>query len=134
MPKLSSGATRLGIHLTPEQLAKFQVYYEELVDWNRRVNLTTITGYQEVQVHHFLDALTVTLAWQAPGGAPPRVIDVGTGAGIPGIPVKILFPQIELVLLEATAKKARFLEHLKARLGLDNTEIVVGRQNINQGI
>jgi len=128
METLNSGATKLGLHLNPKQLEQFDIYYRELVDWNQRVNLTAITGYQEVQINHFLDALTVTLGWQLPpGDTQSRLIDVGTGAGVPGIPLKILLPNIRLVLLESTAKKAAFLRHLKDKLRLNNVEIVVGR-------
>lgn len=92
------------------------------------MNLTTITGYEEVQVKHFLDSLTVIPGLKACSGVESfNLIDVGTGAGLPGIPLKIAWPNIRLVLLEATSKKAKFLEHLIAKLGLDNTEIVVGR-------
>jgi len=128
MEKLRSGAEKLGLHLNPEQLEQFEVYYQELIDWNRRINLTSITDYEEVQVKHFLDSLTVTLAIkQEDFGKSLSVIDIGTGAGLPGIPLKILLPAIRLVLLEATAKKAKFLEHLINKLGLDDIEIVVGR-------
>ncbi len=92
------------------------------------MNLTAITDYEEVQVKHFLDSLTVTLAGQPQiSQAETHLIDVGSGAGIPGLPLKILFPSIRLVLLDSTAKKAAFLHHLKDKLGLDNVEIVVGR-------
>jgi len=125
MEKLKAGAKRLGLELTPDQLEQFDVYYKELVAWNKRVNLTAITDYEEVQLKHFLDALTVTLAWQKT--TENTVIDVGAGAGIPGIPLKIVFPDIKLVLCEATAKKAAFLRHIIDTLGLNDVEVVVGR-------
>ncbi|MFQ6122801.1 MAG: 16S rRNA (guanine(527)-N(7))-methyltransferase RsmG [Dehalococcoidales bacterium] len=126
MEKLESGAKKLGLQLSYQQLEQFQVYYQELIDWNQRMNLTAITDYEEVQIKHFLDSLTVVLALEQPIGS-MSLIDVGTGAGIPGIPLKILLPEIKLVLLDATAKKAAFLHHMKDKLELNSIEIVVGR-------
>jgi len=125
MERLKAGAKKLGLELDSGQLEQFDIYYRELVGWNKRVNLTAITDYEEVQLKHFLDSLTVTLAWQQ--AMNNAVIDVGTGAGMPGIPLKIAFPDIKLVLLEATAKKADFLYYIKHKLELDDVEIVVGR-------
>jgi 16S rRNA (guanine527-N7)-methyltransferase len=126
MKELASGAKKLGIELTPKQLEQFQIYYQELTDWNRRVNLTRITGYEEVQIKHFLDALTV-LPELPTGKVGFGLLDVGTGAGIPGLPLKIVLPEIKLVLLEATAKKAAFLHHIIDKLGLEEVEVLVGR-------
>ena len=128
MEKLKSGAIKLGIHLSSRQLGIFETYYQELVDWNKKINLTSIIKYEDVQVTHFLDSLTIVMALKPPSGSSGfSVIDVGTGAGLPGIPLTILWPNIKLVLLEATAKKARFLNHLVVKLRLDNVEIVEGR-------
>jgi len=127
MEKLASGAKKLGLHLTPQQYEQFRLFYQELIEWNRRLNLTAITGYEAVQVKHFLDALTVVLAVKSPLGRGIRLIDVGAGAGIPGIPLKIVMPDIELVLLDATKKKAGFLEYISGRLDLKGVAVVVGR-------
>lgn len=125
MRKLISGAARLGIHLAGVQLDKFETYYRELIDWNEKINLTSITDYEEVQLKHFLDSLTVFAVIRP--GERLSVIDIGTGAGLPGIPLKIVSPAIKLTLLEATAKKSRFLEHLVDLLGLGGVEIVTAR-------
>jgi 16S rRNA (guanine527-N7)-methyltransferase len=128
MEILDSGAQRLGLNLTSGQLEQFEIYYRELADWNRKVNLTAIIGYGDVQAKHFLDSLTLVPALGEIGdGSGRSLIDIGTGAGLPGLPLKILMPALGLTLLEATAKKAKFLEHVAAVLGLGDVAIVVGR-------
>jgi len=125
MEKLKSGTERLGINLTPLQLGQFENYYRLLIDWNKRINLTSITDYEEVQVKHFLDSLSLTSTIDFGGGL--DIIDVGTGAGFPGIPLKIAFPDIKLTLLEATVKKTKFLEQVADELGLKDVEIIAER-------
>ena len=121
MQRLIEGARALNLHLTEQQLLSFQVYYEELVLWNHQFNLTAITGYEQIQIRHFLDSLSCLLAEetrQTLNRPRARFIDVGSGAGFPGIPLKLVCPAMRLTLLEATGKKVEFLEHVVSRLGL----------------
>jgi 16S rRNA (guanine527-N7)-methyltransferase len=129
MDKLVEGARQLALPLTEHQLEQFQTYYEHLVEWNRRVNLTAITNYEEVQVKHFVDSLTIVLALEGSAWVSGSfgLLDIGTGAGMPGIPLKIVHPGTRLVLLDSVAKKTAFLRHIVKELGLAETEIVTER-------
>jgi 16S rRNA (guanine527-N7)-methyltransferase len=130
MQRLIEGAKALGLHLTARQQAAFQIYYEELVAWNQKFNLTAITDYEQVQIRHFLDSLSCLLAQEAQlvlNRPQAHVIDVGSGAGFPGIPLKLVCPAMRLTLLEATGKKVTFLEHLVDRLGLRGVEAIKAR-------
>lgn len=128
MNLLVAGAKDLQINLKPEQLEAFRLYYQQLVEWNGRFNLTAITDDEGVQVRHFLDSISCLRALESGERfAGQSVIDVGTGAGFPGIPLKILCPGMGLTLLEATEKKVHFLAHIVARLGLDRVVIIHGR-------
>jgi 16S rRNA (guanine527-N7)-methyltransferase len=124
MQKLIEGTLHLGLSLTARQVELFQVYYNELVDWNRRMNLTSIVDYDEVQIKHFLDSLTVSMAFSK---VPSKVVDVGAGAGLPGVALKIAYPDIALTLVDSTQKKAVFLNHLVDVLKLDGVAVVSGR-------
>ncbi len=128
MESLIEGATRLGIDLDGEQVERFRSYYDELVSWNENVNLTAVMGREEVQTRHFLDSLTVASALPANVlDGDDKLLDVGTGAGFPGLPLKIAYPRIDLTLLEATAKKTAFLNHVVDKLGLEVVTVVTGR-------
>ena len=128
MESLIEGAARLGIDLNGEQVGQFKAYYDDLVSWNESVNLTAVTGREEVQERHFLDSLAVASALPANVlDGTDKVLDVGTGAGFPGLPLKIAYPRIDLTLLEATAKKTVFLNHVVDKLGLERVTVVTGR-------
>jgi 16S rRNA (guanine527-N7)-methyltransferase len=132
MSTLVEGAARLGFDLAPRQVAQFEAYYRTLVEWNERMNLTAITGYEEVQVRHFLDSITVAAAIPAamreraerPGFT---IVDVGTGAGFPGVPLKIVWPKAHLTLTDSIGKKTTFLRELSRILDLEDVEVVTGR-------
>ena len=129
MENLIEGANELGIELDARQVEQFELYFQDLAEWNTRINLTAITDYHAVQVKHFLDSLTIALAFSGQEVTEPdfSIVDVGTGAGFPGLPLKILFPQPRLVLLESTAKKVTFLQHIIRKLELENVEVVSSR-------
>lgn len=115
----------LGIGFTEAQLSAFDMYERELIAWNQRFNLTSITESVQIRAKHFLDSLS---CWLAMSQQPPqRVIDVGAGAGFPGLPLKILRPEMHLALVEATAKKAGFLEHMVQVLRLEKVSVVAQR-------
>ena len=118
----------MGLELSEEHLGAFEIYYRELVAWNEKFNLTAITDYDQVQIKHFLDSLTCLLAIQSPGSeVRGRAIDIGAGAGFPGLPLKIVCPGLQLTLLEARGKKVGFLEHIVSRLELAGVEVIKRR-------
>ena len=128
MEVLIEGGARLGIDLDGEQVERFMSYHNELIVWNENVNLTAVTGWEEVQERHFLDSLAVASALPANVlDGRGRLLDMGSGAGFPGLPLKIAYPRIDVTLLEATAKKTAFLRHVVDKLGLDAVEVVTGR-------
>jgi 16S rRNA (guanine527-N7)-methyltransferase len=125
---LVAGASALGATLGDMQLDQFRRFRELLLDVNTRVNLTAITDPAEVVTRHFLDSLTCLFAIeQAQHAQPLRLLDIGSGAGFPGIPLAIVFPHWRVISLEATGKKARFQQEAVAALGLANVTVLTGR-------
>ncbi len=127
MESLARKALQLGLSLSSGQRERLQTYYQELSCWNQRMNLTAIVDYDEVLVKHFLDSFTVSLVLPEDVKSHGRLMDVGSGGGFPGIPLKVLYPHMGLTLLDSVGKKTRFLQHLVETLGLDNVEVCTGR-------
>lgn len=115
----------LGIALTDKQKQQFDKFYELLVEWNKVMNLTGITEYEEVNEKHFVDSLSIVKAIDMK--SVKSVIDVGTGAGFPGIPLKIAFPHLKVVLLDSLNKRINFLNTVIAELGLTDIKTIHGR-------
>ena len=122
----STAQSLVGIKLSPDQLAKLQIFETELMDWNERVNLTAIRDSKGIQTKHFLDSLTVLLAWERQG-SPARIIDVGTGAGFPGLILKLIWPASQVTLVESVHKKADFCRHIVEKLNLQQVTILSER-------
>ena len=114
-----------GFQLTSHQVTQFELYERELLDWNERINLTAIRDPERIRLKHFLDSLTPLLELRDP--APHSLIDVGTGAGFPGIPLKIILPDLQLTLVESVGKKAAFCEHVVQMLALENVQVLTTR-------
>ncbi|MEW5940646.1 MAG: 16S rRNA (guanine(527)-N(7))-methyltransferase RsmG [Chloroflexota bacterium] len=126
MEKLIQDARALfNIHLIGRQVLALGAYEKELMAWNQRFNLTAIRDVEGIRVKHFLDSFSCVLAWKA--NPPSRLIDVGTGAGFPGIPLKILYPSMKLTLVESVGKKAAFCQHIVDVLRLEGVEVINGR-------
>ncbi len=121
-------AMSVGVNLGAEQLSKFSRYYELLLSENRKYNLTGICTRDEIVTKHFIDSILCSKLGLIRGKE--RIIDVGSGAGFPGIPLKILYPKIGLILLEATQKKAQFLRKVIVALGLDDVAVANERAEI----
>ncbi|MFI3174407.1 MAG: 16S rRNA (guanine(527)-N(7))-methyltransferase RsmG [Bacillota bacterium] len=117
----------MDIPLTEEMLGQFMVYQELLLDWNTRMNLTSITDKKEIVLKHFADSLSPLPFLAELKENAPSVIDVGTGAGFPGIPLKIALPNIELTLLDSLQKRITFLETVCTDLALENVHCIHGR-------
>lgn len=118
----------LKLRLTPAQLTALEIYETELTSWNQKMNLTAIDQPEKIRVKHFLDSLTCLLVMRDTPMA--RVIDVGSGAGFPGIPLKIICPSMRLTVVESVGKKAMFCQHIVDTLGLKGVEVLQERAEV----
>ena len=122
---MSSGAAELGITLDDDQLRRFESFTSLLLEWNRKVNLTRITDPCEIAVKHYLDSLSLLSVIDIPIGS--SLIDVGSGAGLPGIPLKIARPDLEMTMLDSVRKRLLFVEAALQQLDIRNAELLHAR-------
>lgn len=122
---LREGATALGINLSDEHMRAFGIYLKGIKEWNRRANLTGLTEDREIAIKHFLDSLSCLASGKLKGHK--RMVDIGTGAGLPGIPLRIVEPEMEITLLDSSRKKTEFLSFIVEELGLSRARVVCSR-------
>jgi 16S rRNA (guanine527-N7)-methyltransferase len=135
MQRLVLGTAQMGLTLPLPQATAFDTYTRELLAWNEQFNLTAITDPEQVEIRHYLDSLALLPALAALEGISlisllsknPTTADVGAGAGLPGLALRILWPKLRLCCIEATSKKVRFLEHMTDLLGMPDVQLVHGR-------
>ena len=125
MENLKKMIENLHIECTEKMLQQFAVYMEGILEWNENINLTAITDYEEVVAKHFVDSISLIQVTDL--NREMKVIDIGTGAGFPGIPLKILFPELKITLLDSLNKRIRFLNEVIGKLELTDVEAIHGR-------
>lgn len=116
--------TLFNLNLNERQIESLKIYERELIEWNQKFNLTAIRDEESIRLKHFLDSCSCSLAWNSP---PQRLVDVGTGAGFPGLVLKILYPQMQLTLVESVGKKVTFCKHVAERLQMENVQVIHAR-------
>ena len=116
------GLKEYGFDPTEEQIDKFNKYYDLLIEWNEKINLTAITEYKDVMIKHFIDSVSITKAIDM--SKVTNLIDVGTGAGFPGIPIKIMFPEIKITLLDSLKKRLNVLDLIIEKIEINDIESI----------
>lgn len=130
---LLNGSQELGINLTEERLRRFSIYLRDLKKWNRVYNLTSIRDDEGIIVKHFIDSLSYLKAF--PVRKALKIVDIGAGAGFPGLPIKIVLPEIMITLVDSSMKKTLFLKHICRVLGLEGVEIIQKRaEELKEGL
>ena len=122
---INDARSLFNVHLTARQVIGLINYERELIDWNKKFNLTAIRDTESIRTKHFLDSYSCVLAWEAT--PPHRLVDIVTGAGFPGIPLKIIYPNTQVTLVESVGKKAMFCQHIIRVLGLEGIEVIQSR-------
>ena len=125
--RLHSGLSSLGITPQSTAISKLMLFHDLLVDANSRVNLTKVLDWQEVIVRHYLDSLSVVMAVPSLFDGGENILDIGSGFGMPGIPLKVMFPGNDLVMLDSVKKKVEFIDFAVKEMNLTNTTTIVGR-------
>jgi len=125
--QMESGLSELGLLLKQEQIDQFYQYYQLLIEWNKVMNLTAITEIEDVVTKHFLDSISLSKIIDNIDTASFSLIDVGTGAGFPGIPLKIVFPKLSITLLDSLNKRVKFLKEVITQIDLDDIHAIHGR-------
>lgn len=125
--KLKNGLENFHLIVDDEKINQFLLYYDVLIEWNSFMNLTTITDFEEVVLKHFIDSISLVKAIPDLSEKKYNLIDIGTGAGFPGIPLKIVFPNLEVTLLDSLNKRINFLNEVINKLELKNIAAVHGR-------
>lgn len=120
---LKAGGKELGVIIGDKELSSFLLYLKELKEWNKKINLTAITGDEDIVIRHFFDSLILVPFLSSK----ETLLDIGSGAGFPGIPLKIVIPDLKVTLMDSVNKKVVFMRHIIRTIGLKNIEAVQGR-------
>lgn len=125
--QLKKGLSQLGIEVQPQQTEQLAAYLAQMRKWNRAYNLTAIRDPLQMVIRHVLDSAAILPTLQGLSVPQPRLLDVGAGAGLPGIPLAILWPELQVTCVDSIGKKALFMRHIQRTFGLQNLQVIEGR-------